>query len=72
MPKSIRGMYIKCERSIKKIIDKMNEEDKNIIAKDIDEFSCIVYKEKFPEVLKRIEYYQNKFNEEPNQMNIKK
>ena len=68
MPKSVNGIFIKCEKSVKKIIDKMNEEEKDIIIKDIDECCCIVNSSKYKEVLKKIEQLQNQFLVEPTEL----
>ena len=65
MPKSVNGIFIKCEKSVKKIIDKMNETEKNIIIKDIDECCCIVNSDKYKKVLETIEELQNQFLVEP-------
>ena len=65
MPKTIHGVFIQCEKSIKKIIDKMNKEEKDIILKDIDDCRCILNPRKYKRVLGRIEEIQNKFLVEP-------
>lgn len=62
MPKKCYGVYIRTERSLKKIIDMMNAKYNNeLIIKNIDEFSCIINKERVKEVMEKIERYQNDF-----------
>ena len=65
MPKTIRGIFIKCEKSVKKIIDKMHDEEKDIIAKPIDECCCIINPHKYKKVIETIEKLQNQFFVEP-------
>ena len=64
MPKKKYGIFIKCEKSIKKVIEKMNKEER-IIMEDIDDYSCIINPLKIRSVLERIEYLQNQFLVEP-------
>ena len=67
MPKTYEGVFIRCEKSIKKIIDKMHAESekKDIIEKDIDDCCCILNIKYYKRVLERIEEIQNKFLLEP-------
>ena len=66
MPKKTKGYFIRCEKSIKKIIEKMDKEEKNIIERDIDECTCIIKYDKMKRVLEKIEEFQTQFLVEPN------
>ncbi len=64
MPKTIIGIYIKAEKSIKKLIEVLSSKSPvPIIIKDIDEYSCIISanREIFNRVNNEIEKVQNKF-----------
>ena len=65
MPNIVIGIFIRCEKSVKKIIEKMHEEKKDIIKKDIDEYCCIIDPSKYRIVLEKIEKLQNQFLVEP-------
>ena len=71
MPKRNGGIFFKCEKSIKKFIDKMNK-DEHIILKDIDENCCIISRSKIQSVLEKIELLQNQFLVEPTDLEINK
>ena len=64
MPKKSVGIFIKCEKSIKKVIDRMNKTDRIIIT-NIDDYCCIIYPSKYKIVLEKIEKLQNQFLIEP-------
>ena len=68
MPKIQKGVFIKCEKSIKIIIEKMDNEEKDIIAKDIDDTCCILNLKKYKKVLETIEKYQSKHLIEPTEL----
>ncbi len=65
MPKTVIGVYIKTERSIKKLIEVLDarSRDQRIIIKDIDEYSCIISKDRevVKKVTEEIEKCQNKY-----------
>ena len=71
MPKRNGGIFFKCEKSIKKVIEKMNKDDR-IILKDIDENCCIIARSKIQSVLEKIELLQNQFLVEPTDLEINK
>ena len=65
MPKSVQGIFIRTERSLKKLIEVMDSKYKKgtIILFDIDEYSCIINpdKEIFKKVKEEIEKCQSKY-----------
>ena len=64
MPKTVKGIYIKTERSLKKLIEIMNSKSKTqIILKDIDEYSCIINGEGdiYKKVMEEIDNCQKKY-----------
>ena len=65
MPKHVDGIYIKTERSIKKLIEFMQSKNPNekIIIFDIDDCSCIINSDKniYKKVMDEIDNCQNKY-----------
>ena len=68
MPKMIKGVFIRCEKSIKKVIDKMNDEEKDIILLTLDDNCCILNQKKYKYVLEKIDKIQSQYLIEPTEL----